>query len=523
MPFHKSASSSASEDASEENKPKKRKAESKMTTTTTMMTITNSSNKKAMPKVSTTKKQEPSPAPAETTESAPKEKKAKKLKAKKSNEQSNSGSVTQTVDHIGKCPGGYQPLPVNSPTVIVDLWFQEHTNEQATNQWKSFLETLDINQVGTLHGLLLSSGASNANVSKQTETKGKETDTGQAVLGNGEPASKKVMPGKPKPASKKAGANAKEENNKLKVTTKKKDQGVMPEKPMPASKKVSAMNKSPMACGYEAAMRLKAAHSKTSKNKLFSDSREDVTHAGEKIQSPTKEVTPSKSMQMPEINWDALLGKRQNDYTVFILGKPYMIKVTEGDDDDKDNTKNEDNYAPETSENDLETGKLENTENGVIKETESEGSNEGDKTKDVNRTQQIEMMNQTSNESVSFSDTEAASASASVEMEPNETKLLPAEQQNSEKSADESSDGEEKNNGKESDTDGSNMNGADANKGCNADDGDIDETKDTLTSVESSRPDDSSEGSLGGFIEEIEVPPKIIDCVTVHDSDEETG
>ena len=113
--------------------------------------------------------------------------------------------------------------------------------------WKSFLETLDINQVGTLHGLLLSSGASNANVSKQTETKGKETDTGQAVDGNGELASKKdkggVMPGmkvtpeKPNPASKKAGANVKEENNKSKVTTKKKDQGVTPEKPMPVSKK----------------------------------------------------------------------------------------------------------------------------------------------------------------------------------------------------------------------------------------------------------------------------------------------
>ena len=99
----------------------------------TMTKVTNSSNKKAMPKVSTTKKQEPSPAPAETTESAPKEKKAKKSKAKKSDEQSNSGSVTQTVDHIGKGPGGYQPPPVNSPSVIVDQWFQEHTNEQAAN------------------------------------------------------------------------------------------------------------------------------------------------------------------------------------------------------------------------------------------------------------------------------------------------------------------------------------------------------------------------------------------------------
>ena len=77
MPFHKSASSSASEDATEENKPKKREAESKMTTTT-MITVMNSSNKKAMPKASTTKKQAPSPAPVETTESAPKEKKAKK-------------------------------------------------------------------------------------------------------------------------------------------------------------------------------------------------------------------------------------------------------------------------------------------------------------------------------------------------------------------------------------------------------------------------------------------------------------
>ena len=89
---------------------------------------------------------------------------------------------------------------------------------------------------------MLTSGASNANVSKQTETKGKETDTGQAVDGNEEPASKKVMPEKPKPASKKAGANVKEkeENNKSKVTLKKKGQEVMPEKPMPDSKKVGA-------------------------------------------------------------------------------------------------------------------------------------------------------------------------------------------------------------------------------------------------------------------------------------------
>ena len=56
------------------------------------------------------------------------------------------------------------------------------------------------------------------------------------------------------------------------------------------------MNKPPMGCEYEADMRLKAAHSETSKKKLFTDSSEDVTPAGEKIQSPTKEVTPSKSM-----------------------------------------------------------------------------------------------------------------------------------------------------------------------------------------------------------------------------------
>ena len=224
---------------------------------------------------------------------------------------------------------------------------------------------------------------------------------------------------------------------------------------------------------------------------------------------------------MPEIDWDALLGKRQNECTVFIEGKPYMIKVAAGDDDDKDNTKKEDNYAPETSENDSETGKLENAENGVIKETESEGSNEGDKTKDVNGTKQIEMMNQTSNESISLSNTEAASASASTsaEKETNETGLLPAEKQNIEKSAGESSDGEEKNKARESDTEGSNVTGANADKGSNADGADIDETKDTITSMESSRPDDSSERSPGGFIEEIEVPPKIIDCVTVHDSD----
>ena len=262
------------------------------------------------------------------------------------------------------------------------------------------------------------------------------------------------------------------------------------------------MNKSPMECGYEAAMRLKAAHSKTSKKKLFSDSREDVTHVGEKIQSLTKEVTPSKSMQMPEINWDALFLLKASLTQLKLVQVTMMTKIT-------------------LKMRIIMYQKQVKMIHGVIKETESEGSNEGYKTKDVNRTQQIEMMSQTSNESVSFSGTEAASASA--EMEPNETKLLPAEKQNSEKSADESSDGEEKNNGKESDTDGSNTNGADANEGSNAGSGDIDETKDTLTSIESSRPDDSSEGSLGGFIEEIEVPPKIIDCVTVHNSDKEEG
>ena len=228
-------------------------------------------------------------------------------------------------------------------------------------------------------------------------------------------------------------------------------------------------------------------------------------------------------MQILEIDWAALLEKRQNEYTVFIEGKPYMIKVTAVDGDDKDNTKKEDNYAPETSENDSETGKLENTENEIIKETETEGSNEGDKTKDVNRIEQIEMMNQTSNESISLSDTEVASASASVEMETDETGLLTAEKQNIQKSADESSDGEGKNKARESDTEGSNVTGADANKGSNTDGADIDETKDTITSMESSRPDNSSEGSPGGFIEEIEVPPKIIDWVTLHNSDEEEG
>ena len=80
--------------------------------------------------------------------------------------------------------------------------------------------------------------------------------TGQAVEENGKqkPASKKdkggvtpetkvVTPEKPKPASKKAGANVKEkeENNKSKVTLKKEGPGsITPEKPMPASKKVGA-------------------------------------------------------------------------------------------------------------------------------------------------------------------------------------------------------------------------------------------------------------------------------------------
>ena len=99
------------------------------------------------------------------------------------------------------------------------------------------------------------------------------------------------MPEKPMPASKKVGAKVTEKEVTLKeekdVTTPEKRQNGTPKSPVLdlGERKPQAnichelncpMNKPSMGCGYEADMRLKAAHSKTSKKKLFTDSSEDV-------------------------------------------------------------------------------------------------------------------------------------------------------------------------------------------------------------------------------------------------------
>ena len=70
---------------------------------------------------------------------------------KKPAENVSAANGTNNVNRLGKGSGGYQP-PTTGAEKIIDDWFEKHANKQ----WKDLLQSLNAEQLGTLHTLLTS-------------------------------------------------------------------------------------------------------------------------------------------------------------------------------------------------------------------------------------------------------------------------------------------------------------------------------------------------------------------------------
>ena len=185
MPFHKgSLASDAREGANsmsvDDKKKKAKKLETKLTVTVTTSVSKASKDKKALmttTRSNSTGKRGKAPVASDSEQETPKRsrstgggkqlennaqevtvKEQEKLKSgkkggpkKKPVENACTANGTTNVNRLGKGSGGYQP-PMTGEEKIVDDWLEKHSKKQ----WKDLLQSLNAEQLRTLHTLLTS-------------------------------------------------------------------------------------------------------------------------------------------------------------------------------------------------------------------------------------------------------------------------------------------------------------------------------------------------------------------------------
>ena len=170
------------------------------------------------------------------------------------------------------------------------------------------------------------------------------------------------------------------------------------------------LKKSPMGCGYEAAMRIRQRHisglKRDPKKKLFPE------NATPKKKSPKTEASGSsrrsprlqgKEQQvLLQFDWNKLLVSPENQVTVIIVGKPMKLRVVPENVQEKKEDKKGDNFVAETSDSDTKS-KPEMT----VAETESEKEElSGSKSELITKgMERIELMNMSTQDDLSVSDT----------------------------------------------------------------------------------------------------------------------
>ena len=348
---------------------------------------------------------------------------------KKPAENVSAANGTNNVNKLGKGSGGYQP-PTTGAEKIIDDWFEKHANKQ----WKDLLQSLNAEQLGTLHTLLTSGmqqqqtkgdslvrndrgdvtppytspdtthggvtqGTNAVSTSKQTEEVIPEKKLTEKVIPEKKltavKTAQKVTPKKEMATQQNSPEKTPEKSPAVKVTVKPK---VMPPKSSPeksddelqtengnnGSKRHPTimvcndencpLKKSPMGCGYKAAMRIRQRHisglKKDPKKKLF------PKNATPKKKSPKTQASgsPRRSPRLQgkgqqallQIDWNKLLVSPENEVTVIIVGKPMKLRVVPENVQEKKDKK-DDNFVAETSDSDTKS-KPEMT----VAETESE-------------------------------------------------------------------------------------------------------------------------------------------------------